>query len=418
MSLLVAGDGPERGALERRAQELGLAPRVRFLGARPRDEVLELFRAADAAILSSAWENFPHTVRRGARGRDAGDRDGGGRRRRGRARRRERAARAAGRRRGARRAIRRLLERRSPPGGAGGGGRRLGGGARRAAYRAGSCRRSSGPDGEASRSSERLDEAAGHDRRADALPAAARRDAGAEVRRARRQARPPRARGCATRRSRGRRDFALQRRHRLGAVDGPLFYGSLPARVARELRRRPADAVLAQSPYEALAALAGRGSVGSDAPSWSRSTATGGPRHASTARPRGPCWHRSATGRRSSRCAAPTPSGRSRPSRRARSGCGCRARRDVHDLHGLDRLLRATRRAAAGAAGRAVRRRARALQERRRARGRVAARRAAGARGDTAARRRRAPPRRGRGASGRAARPGHVGADGWRRRPW
>src|SRR5205814_25062 len=36
--------------------------RVRFLGAQPRGRVLELFRAADGAILSSEWENFPHTV--------------------------------------------------------------------------------------------------------------------------------------------------------------------------------------------------------------------------------------------------------------------------------------------------------------------------------------------------------------------
>jgi glycosyltransferase involved in cell wall biosynthesis len=35
---------------------------ARFLGPLPRLEVLELFRAADAALLSSSWENFPHTV--------------------------------------------------------------------------------------------------------------------------------------------------------------------------------------------------------------------------------------------------------------------------------------------------------------------------------------------------------------------
>ena len=42
--------------------ELGLEKRVRFLGAQPRDRVLDLFAAADASILSSSWENFPHTV--------------------------------------------------------------------------------------------------------------------------------------------------------------------------------------------------------------------------------------------------------------------------------------------------------------------------------------------------------------------
>jgi glycosyltransferase involved in cell wall biosynthesis len=60
--LVIAGDGPDRTPLERRAQELGIADRVTFLGAQPRGRVVELFRAADAAILSSSWENFPHTV--------------------------------------------------------------------------------------------------------------------------------------------------------------------------------------------------------------------------------------------------------------------------------------------------------------------------------------------------------------------
>jgi glycosyltransferase involved in cell wall biosynthesis len=60
--LLVAGDGPERESLERTAQELGLDGRIRFLGPQSRLGVLELFHAADAAILSSAWENLPHTV--------------------------------------------------------------------------------------------------------------------------------------------------------------------------------------------------------------------------------------------------------------------------------------------------------------------------------------------------------------------
>ena len=57
VTLLIAGDGEERARLEALA-----GPRVRFLGALPRERVLELFHAADAAILSSSWENFPHTV--------------------------------------------------------------------------------------------------------------------------------------------------------------------------------------------------------------------------------------------------------------------------------------------------------------------------------------------------------------------
>src|SRR5438552_3579001 len=55
VALAIAGDGPDREALER----LGHA---RFLGPLPRGRVLELFRAADVALLSSSWENFPHTV--------------------------------------------------------------------------------------------------------------------------------------------------------------------------------------------------------------------------------------------------------------------------------------------------------------------------------------------------------------------
>jgi glycosyltransferase involved in cell wall biosynthesis len=60
--LLIAGEGDERGPLERHAAELGLGTRVEFLGAQPRERVVELFAAADAAVLSSSWENFPHTV--------------------------------------------------------------------------------------------------------------------------------------------------------------------------------------------------------------------------------------------------------------------------------------------------------------------------------------------------------------------
>jgi glycosyltransferase involved in cell wall biosynthesis len=55
--LLIAGDGPERARLESDAP-----PGVSFLGALPRADVLGLLRGADAAVLTSAWENFPHGV--------------------------------------------------------------------------------------------------------------------------------------------------------------------------------------------------------------------------------------------------------------------------------------------------------------------------------------------------------------------
>jgi glycosyltransferase involved in cell wall biosynthesis len=62
VSLVVAGEGPDREPLEAKARALGIGDRVRFIGAQPRERVVELFRAADATILSSSWENFPHTV--------------------------------------------------------------------------------------------------------------------------------------------------------------------------------------------------------------------------------------------------------------------------------------------------------------------------------------------------------------------
>jgi glycosyltransferase involved in cell wall biosynthesis len=55
VALVVAGDGPDREELERQGY-------ARFVGPLPRQRVLELFRAADASLLSSSWENFPHTV--------------------------------------------------------------------------------------------------------------------------------------------------------------------------------------------------------------------------------------------------------------------------------------------------------------------------------------------------------------------
>jgi glycosyltransferase involved in cell wall biosynthesis len=57
VTLLVAGEGEERAALEAEAGD-----RVWFLGALRREQVLELFAAADAVLLSSVWENFPHVL--------------------------------------------------------------------------------------------------------------------------------------------------------------------------------------------------------------------------------------------------------------------------------------------------------------------------------------------------------------------
>jgi glycosyltransferase involved in cell wall biosynthesis len=58
--LLVAGDGPLRGELERQASALGVAGRVAFLGVR--GDVARLLAAADAFVLASAYEGNPLTV--------------------------------------------------------------------------------------------------------------------------------------------------------------------------------------------------------------------------------------------------------------------------------------------------------------------------------------------------------------------
>lgn len=54
--LLIAGDGPHRASLERMAEEMGLSPRVRFLGIRR--DVPVLMSAADVFVLSSVKESF------------------------------------------------------------------------------------------------------------------------------------------------------------------------------------------------------------------------------------------------------------------------------------------------------------------------------------------------------------------------
>jgi glycosyltransferase involved in cell wall biosynthesis len=60
--LVLVGDGPERSRLEHYAVAAGVAGRVRFAGALPRDEVLRLLAGARAAVLSSDWENLPHAA--------------------------------------------------------------------------------------------------------------------------------------------------------------------------------------------------------------------------------------------------------------------------------------------------------------------------------------------------------------------
>ncbi|MGA8574868.1 MAG: glycosyltransferase [Candidatus Cybelea sp.] len=56
LKLVIAGDGPHRGELERLAAEIGVAAATRFLGVVARDELPNLYASADAFVMPSTTE--------------------------------------------------------------------------------------------------------------------------------------------------------------------------------------------------------------------------------------------------------------------------------------------------------------------------------------------------------------------------
>lgn len=60
--LLIAGKGPDLGKLEALARELGVADRVRFLGALPQPELKLYFNAADLMVLASSREGWANVL--------------------------------------------------------------------------------------------------------------------------------------------------------------------------------------------------------------------------------------------------------------------------------------------------------------------------------------------------------------------
>ncbi|RTL57975.1 MAG: glycosyltransferase [Rhodocyclaceae bacterium] len=60
LALILVGEGPERGALEAQARELGIAGRVRFLG--HRDDVTALMPGLDVFVLPSFSEGMSNTL--------------------------------------------------------------------------------------------------------------------------------------------------------------------------------------------------------------------------------------------------------------------------------------------------------------------------------------------------------------------
>jgi glycosyltransferase involved in cell wall biosynthesis len=58
VTLLVVGDGPERGRLEEAARELALVSSVRFEGFRTGSELVDRLNAADLMLCTSEYENW------------------------------------------------------------------------------------------------------------------------------------------------------------------------------------------------------------------------------------------------------------------------------------------------------------------------------------------------------------------------
>jgi glycosyltransferase involved in cell wall biosynthesis len=60
--LVVVGEGPERPRLEALAAASDAAGRIEFRGSRSRDDALEIVAGAVASVLSSDYENLPHSA--------------------------------------------------------------------------------------------------------------------------------------------------------------------------------------------------------------------------------------------------------------------------------------------------------------------------------------------------------------------
>ncbi len=60
--LVIVGDGPERGAIERLAQARGIAERVRLFGRLPQERLPQLYGAADLLLLVSTHEGWPNVL--------------------------------------------------------------------------------------------------------------------------------------------------------------------------------------------------------------------------------------------------------------------------------------------------------------------------------------------------------------------
>lgn len=60
--LIIVGEGPDRGRLERLARDLELSQRVIFTGSLPRAETLGVMSSCELLILNSSYEGFSHVI--------------------------------------------------------------------------------------------------------------------------------------------------------------------------------------------------------------------------------------------------------------------------------------------------------------------------------------------------------------------
>ncbi len=60
--LLIAGQGPEKGALAALAANLGIGDRVQLVGTMPQDDLKALYSAADVLVLASEREGWPNVL--------------------------------------------------------------------------------------------------------------------------------------------------------------------------------------------------------------------------------------------------------------------------------------------------------------------------------------------------------------------
>ena len=62
VTLLIAGDGPDRAMLDGMVARLAIGDRVRFLGRQPHERLAELYAAADALVLASSREGWANVL--------------------------------------------------------------------------------------------------------------------------------------------------------------------------------------------------------------------------------------------------------------------------------------------------------------------------------------------------------------------